>query len=307
MIDKLVFVEDEWEDYLVFKNCVERLDQKYLVYQIASPEQAEGILKDLNPSECLVFVDLNIDGFDGLEFFQKYLKPRDFTSMVLSSSDNPVDIDRCFGVGFSGYFSKKSSMKEYSKLIETILNFQKESMLASKSTKRRGGVPNISIDKLREIKQENQDLKANLEKVMSVVSYPNASNSILTRVSDPDSFFAKLLSNYSMGIYVYDVEINNNIYINSRYTDITGYTIDDLLGFSSKGTFLDLFYPEDLDRVLDYMNSVKDLKAGEFSQINYRFKSSKGEWLNLLSQDTPLSFNADGRLKQFIGNFLILS
>lgn len=142
---------------------------------------------------------------------------------------------------------------------------------------------------------------------MSVVSYPNASNSILTRVSDPDSFFAKLLSNYSMGIYVYDVEINNNIYINSRYTDITGYTIDDLLGFSSKGTFLDLFYPEDLDRVLDYMNSVKDLKAGEFSQINYRFKSSKGEWLNLLSQDTPLSFNADGRLKQFIGNFLILS
>lgn len=141
MIDKLVFVEDEWEDYLVFKNCVERLDQKYLVYQIASPEQAEGILKDLNPSECLVFVDLNIDGFDGLEFFQKYLKPRDFTSMVLSSSDNPVDIDRCFGVGFSGYFSKKSSMKEYSKLIETILNFQKESMLASKSTKRRGGYP----------------------------------------------------------------------------------------------------------------------------------------------------------------------
>jgi PAS domain S-box-containing protein len=277
-----------------------------MVYQISGPSQAEAILKPLNPSECLVFVDLNIDGFDGLEFYLEYLKPRSFTSLVLSSSDNPIDIDRCYGVGFSGYFSKKSSMKEYTELMRTILSYQKETMWGKGSSYSSVDVKSISTDKLKELKEENISLKTNLDKVMSVVSYPNASNSILTRVSNPDDFYAKLLSNYSMGIYVYDVEINNNIYINSRYTDITGYSIDDLLEFSSNGTFLNLFHPDELDRVLDYMNNVRNLKVGEFSQINYRFKNSKGEWLNLLSQDTPFSFNDDGSMRQFIGNFLVL-
>ena len=116
------------------------------------------------------------------------------------------------------------------------------------------------------------------------------------------SFAQKVLDASLNGIYIYDVTLGKNKFINSRYTKITGYTLDDL-NKMNKNQFFDLFYPEDRVLVTEHMEKLF-LTDDENLEIEYRFKTKDDRWIWCLSRDSIFSRDQFGSVTQFMGTFL---
>ena len=120
---------------------------------------------------------------------------------------------------------------------------------------------------------------------------------------DSEQFASKVLESSLNGLYIFDLEKQLNVYINSQYTELTGYTLDSLHSIGEQG-FINLFYPDDLSRIERHMDEVMQAKDGEVIEIEYRFKRSSGEWMWCLSRDAVFERKPDGISKQLIGTFL---
>ena len=106
------------------------------------------------------------------------------------------------------------------------------------------------------------------------------------------------------GIYIYDLDLGRNIYINPQYTALTGYTLKDITSMGSDG-FSSLFHLEDQPKVSEHIRSVvEDLSDGENLNIDYRFKHAKGGWKWFKSCDTVYERDKKGRTRKMIGTFI---
>lgn len=118
------------------------------------------------------------------------------------------------------------------------------------------------------------------------------------------NLFLKKLSLTSMaGVYIYDLKEKKNSYINKRYTEITGFTLEDINSMKDE-EFIELFHPEDVNAVLSHMQEVKSSTDDGFIEIEYRFKKKDGGWVWCLSYDTPFERDEDGSIKSFMGSFI---
>jgi PAS domain S-box-containing protein len=104
------------------------------------------------------------------------------------------------------------------------------------------------------------------------------------------------------GIYIHDVKLGQNIFINSRCTELTGYTSDDL-NTINKAQFLELFHPDDRQRVAEHMEKLVS-GSGDVLEIEYRFKTKDGRWIWCLSRDCVFARDENGTISQFVGTFL---
>lgn len=105
------------------------------------------------------------------------------------------------------------------------------------------------------------------------------------------------------GIYVYNIKKGANEFINSRYTEILGYTLEEINSMSGE-KFLALFHPNDQQAIAEHMKIVTQLKKGEIESIEYRFKSKGGDWIWCYSYDTGYEYDEDGNMVSFVGSFL---
>ena len=108
------------------------------------------------------------------------------------------------------------------------------------------------------------------------------------------------------GVYIYDFVEGHNVYINSRYTELTGYTLRDLDALSGP-EFMGLFHPDDAAAVIDHMKAVGESTGDEVFEIEYRFKTADGTWIWCRSRDCVLERQADGTIRYLIGYFSDIS
>jgi two-component system CheB/CheR fusion protein len=119
---------------------------------------------------------------------------------------------------------------------------------------------------------------------------------------ESERFAYKVLNASLNGLYVHDVHLGKNVFINSRYTALTGYTEADLEAMD-KTRFFELFHPDDRRRVAEHMQKI--VGSGEdMLEIEYRFKTKDDRWIWCLSRDSVFNRDADGSVCQFIGTFL---
>ncbi len=120
---------------------------------------------------------------------------------------------------------------------------------------------------------------------------------------ESERFLNRVIESSLNGIYIYDLDEQNNVYINPQYTQLTGHTLDSLHAMSDE-EFLELFHPDDLQAVFDHMGEITQASPGQVFEIEYRFKTADGRWIWCLSKDAIFLRDDDGRVKQFIGTFL---
>ena len=75
------------------------------------------------------------------------------------------------------------------------------------------------------------------------------------RVKESAIFADKVLGALLDGIYVYDVNLRKNVFVNDPYTRMTGYTAEDL-EMIGETDFLRLFHPEDRRKVAEYNRKI---------------------------------------------------
>ncbi len=114
----------------------------------------------------------------------------------------------------------------------------------------------------------------------------------------------KILESSIGGIYIYNLELGSNTYINRQYTVLTGYTLIELSSMSGP-EFATLFHPDDQQGVFEHMRALEeDLPDSSSLQIDYRFKHASGEWRWFRSCDAVYGRDEGGKVLQFIGTFI---
>ncbi|MEJ2038224.1 MAG: PAS domain-containing protein, partial [Desulfosarcinaceae bacterium] len=119
---------------------------------------------------------------------------------------------------------------------------------------------------------------------------------------EEDGFARKVLDASLNGIYIYDLNLGQNIFINKQYTTLTGYTLDELNAMGRE-QFMALFHPDERQRVIEHMQNMACLDKGVL-EVDYRFRTKDGRWIWCLSRDSVFSCTADGSVIQFIGTFI---
>ncbi|MBN2891433.1 MAG: PAS domain S-box protein [Bacteroidales bacterium] len=112
----------------------------------------------------------------------------------------------------------------------------------------------------------------------------------------------RILSSAQNGIYIYDVVKGENIYINKAYTNITGWNNEELNEF--KDDFMDLYHPDDRERMQKYMFEVKNINKNCNNKLEYRFKSKSGNWLYLETLEVAYETDKKGNITKLLGSFI---
>jgi len=78
------------------------------------------------PAPCLVLLDLNLPGADGRELLtlmRSGENPSAIPVVVLSTSDNPRDIEACYRLGASGYVCKPMKLDLFAQRIRDLVAY----------------------------------------------------------------------------------------------------------------------------------------------------------------------------------------
>ena len=121
---RILLVEDDLDDQFLFNEALSRLHPS-VRYEIAH-DGAEA-LKMLEESQeyDYIFLDLNMPKMNGFECLLK-IKNNPATSnipvIIISTSNRPVDIQRCKELGAAGYFTKPPSFDELFNSLSNIVS-----------------------------------------------------------------------------------------------------------------------------------------------------------------------------------------
>ena len=123
------------------------------------------------------------------------------------------------------------------------------------------------------------------------------------RLQTSQQFITRALNASLAGIYIYNIGQGRNDYINDRYSDITGYTLDDINAMVAND-FAELFHPQDRESVEAHMREIAQAKEDEYFELEYRFRTRDGRWIWCLSRDVVFDRDASGKVYRIIGTFI---
>lgn len=117
-------------------------------------------------------------------------------------------------------------------------------------------------------------------------------------------FLNEILDKSLCGMYIFDLDKNRNSFINTQYTEITGYTLEDLNALESKGNgFQTLIHLQDRPIVEHHIRKVMQDPSKQGLPLEYRFKHKDGHWIWCYSRDSIYSRSSSGRALQILGTF----
>jgi PAS domain S-box-containing protein len=118
-----------------------------------------------------------------------------------------------------------------------------------------------------------------------------------------EAFASRVLASSLNGLYVVDTEAEEPVFVNARYTQLTGYTLADLRAFG--GQLIErLFHPEDRAGMRAHLAALMRARDGEVLDVEYRFLARDGRWISCFARETPFARHPDGRVRQLIGTFV---
>ncbi len=120
-------------------------------------------------------------------------------------------------------------------------------------------------------------------------------------------FLNEVLDRSLTGLYLFDLEKSCNIFINQQYTEITGYSLEDIHELERSGNFMDCFHPDDVDKVIAHIEELKEFGDLQGHALEYRFRHKEGGWLWCYSKDAVYSRDDRGRPKEMLGSFIDIS
>lgn len=110
----LMLVDDSEADHLLAKIAITQYDKKIHIIQAYDGAEALKMLSNTNNQPDLILLDINMPGMGGHEFLEHYNKLGHHGKVVvmLTSSEQPVDVERCKPYGFVKQFMTKPLSSE---------------------------------------------------------------------------------------------------------------------------------------------------------------------------------------------------
>ncbi len=129
----LMIVEDSDEDFEVICWALQKTGFAHPVIRSERAEEAlsrlfPGMsqLDRIDPLPCLMLLDLNLPGMNGLQMLEELQQMKQKLStpiVILSTSDNPLDIAACYRFGAAGYIVKPFKLEQYIEKIRDLTRY----------------------------------------------------------------------------------------------------------------------------------------------------------------------------------------
>lgn len=130
----MLLAEDDPNDVLLFERSVVKSGVGAWLHVARNGEEAIEYLKgegdygdrSMHPLPRLVVTDLKmprVNGFELLEWLKEHEQCRFVPTIVLSSSNDPKDIQRAYELGVNCYLVKPQTFDELSEVIRMMLGF----------------------------------------------------------------------------------------------------------------------------------------------------------------------------------------
>jgi len=105
----LVLVEDDEGHARLISRNLQRTGVRNPIVRLKNGEEALNWLFGAQGQPCVVILDLNLPDIDGFEILHRLktdVRTRDMPVIVLTTTDHPNDIERCFALGCDGFLTK---------------------------------------------------------------------------------------------------------------------------------------------------------------------------------------------------------
>lgn len=122
----------------------------------------------------------------------------------------------------------------------------------------------------------------------------------LEKITEQKKFIQKIFDTSPNTIYVFDIKEKSLIYHNYRISEITGISEEQISNLGGR-IFEKIMHPDDLPRLMDYLNKLQSADKNQVFQFEYRIKDISGKWTWVLSYDTQFGWDIDGNVNQVIG------
>lgn len=122
----ILLIEDDNIEIMKLQRTVAKLSLNHKITEAKNGEQAIDILKSANPLPDIILLDLNMPRMSGIEFLS-ILKEDDtlkyLPTIILTTSENRVDLLECYKIGIAGYIIKPLKYEDYQHKLEKVLAY----------------------------------------------------------------------------------------------------------------------------------------------------------------------------------------
>ncbi|PSB14491.1 hypothetical protein C7B61_04360 [filamentous cyanobacterium CCP1] len=119
-------------------------------------------------------------------------------------------------------------------------------------------------------------------------------------LQESQRFVQKIADTAPVILYVYDLIEQRNAYINREFTDLLGYTADEVREMA-QAVLPTLLHPDDLAGLQKFVQQWETAKDNDIFQLEYRMKHRNGTWQYFQCRETLFARTADGTPKQILG------
>lgn len=120
----VLFIEDDMIETMKLHRALDKFDTRHKIIEAKNGEEALEVLKDTLPD--IILLDLNMPRMSGIEFLS-ILKADDrlkyLPTIILTTSENRVDLLKCFEIGIAGYIIKPLRYEEYEDRIRKVFDY----------------------------------------------------------------------------------------------------------------------------------------------------------------------------------------
>nr|WP_298793900.1 response regulator [uncultured Allomuricauda sp.] len=121
----VLFIEDDMIETMKLQRAIAKFESKHEITEAKNGEEALEILKN-SPLPDIILLDLNMPRMSGIEFLTtikaddrlKYLP-----TIILTTSENRVDLLKCFEIGIAGYIIKPLKYEDYESKLKKVFDY----------------------------------------------------------------------------------------------------------------------------------------------------------------------------------------
>ncbi|MFA5904061.1 MAG: response regulator [Desulfobacula sp.] len=133
-IKPILIIEDSTEDYMVILRIFQRLNLPNPVFHFEDGDEALNFLFHPDggkpygkpPLPGFILLDLNLPGTDGREVLMRIKTDEQLKTIpvvVLTTSNDPDDIQYCYAAGANCYMHKPVNLKDFKKALQALVSF----------------------------------------------------------------------------------------------------------------------------------------------------------------------------------------
>lgn len=121
----VLFIEDDMIETMKMQRAISKFQSKHKIIEAKNGEEALDILKGGTLPD-IILLDLNMPRMSGIEFLsilKEDEKLKYLPTIILTTSENRVDLLKCFEIGIAGYIIKPLKYEDYEAKLKRVFEY----------------------------------------------------------------------------------------------------------------------------------------------------------------------------------------